>query len=585
MNNKSFIFGFLVTTIIGFSGFIAIYNYQRPVSQPGYVSGDRNTIATLNQINNSTNPKEYINYEPDASLIKLRESRIGQNIMTDFGQQAEIKRYKTFATANDPLANQWWETNLNTPNTIWDMPEPIKQTIVAVVDTGFALKHEDLQDRYYNNAGEKGSANEEANSDLNCTDQGNILDMSCNNVDDNVDGIVDNESGPTTYQNPSLYNCSDQSKPLDKSCNRLDDDNNGYIDDVKGWDFVNSDPNPQAGELRQADDVNTYHGTMVAGIVGASANNSKGIAGIDWNAKILPLQVLDDDGYGDSMTVSKAIKYATDQKADVINISLGTDAPDIIILEAIEYAYDKGVIVVASAGNDGCDCMVWPARYDITLSVGSYQENGTRSSFSSYGQALDIMAPGSNIKSTNYTSAYPTNTYASGSGTSFSAPVISGLISIIRANEPNITPLQLTALVTEMANKNINANQHKTTQHGYGTINPTNLKDRILNPKIFEQIYSFSNVTNGGVFYGNKNIASIYACPNNGAGTTNLYKSTKDKYFYSTNQTDLRLANKNGYTNALEANACILMPKDKTNTIREINLSTETSNQSIKSLL
>ena len=585
MNNKSFIFGFLVTTIIGFSSFIAMYNYQRPKTQPVYVSGNSNTIATINQLHNSTNPKEFINYEPDASLIKLRESRIGQNIMTDFGQQAEIKRYKTFATANDPLANQWWETNLNAPNTIWDMPNPNKQTLVAIIDTGFALKHEDLQGSYFNNFGEIGTASEEATSDLNCTDQGMILDMTCNNVDDNVDGIVDNELGPTTYQNPSLYNCSDQSKSFDKSCNRLDDDNNGYVDDVKGWDFVNSDPSPQAGELRQADNVNTYHGTMVAGIVGASANNSKGIAGIDWNTKILPLQVLDDDGYGDSITVSKAIKYATDQKADVINISLGTDAPDIIILEAIEYAYDKGVVVVASAGNDGCDCMVWPARYDITLSVGSYQENGLRSSFSSYGQTLDVIAPGSNIKSTSYNSTYPINAYASGSGTSFSAPIVTGLVSIIKAHEPSISPLQLSALITEMANKNINNNQHSSLQHGFGAIDTNNIKDRILNPLNFEQIYSFSDVTNGGIFYGNKKVSNVYACPNNILGTTNLYKSSKDKFFYSINQTDLRLANKNGYSNILETNACVLMPKDNANTIREINLSSETSNQSIKSLL
>lgn len=513
-----------------------------------------------------------------------RQEKIGKEITTDFGIKAPIKKYTTTAVPNDPNTGQWWETTLDTNNTVWAMPVPQKQTLLAVVDTGFAMKHEEFDGRLYENPGEVGTTSAEEPSDLNCTDQALPLDMACNNVDDDVDGVIDNESGVTTYENPSIYNCTDLAVALDKRCNMIDDDSNGYMDDVSGWDFVNGDPSPQAGELFEADNVSTYHGTMVAGIAAANANNSVGIAGVDWNTKILPLQSLDDDGYGDSITVGNAIIYATDMGADVINVSLGTDGPDIIILQAIEYAFERDVIVVASAGNDGCDCMVYPAKYDITLSVGSINQSLEKSSFSSYGSTLDIVAPGSSILTSSYNSSNGTNLYQYGSGTSFSAPVVSGLLTKLKGQLPSASPAQLAALVTEQANKSIMANQHKTNEFGYGLVSLSDSTNRSTIPNDYKQIYRYGPITNGGVFYGTGNQNSIISCEPGINGTTPVYKSSKSSSFYSINQTDLRYAKTNGFANATQFEACVLMPHDTVESAREINLTNETSNSSYKSL-
>jgi hypothetical protein len=511
------------------------------------------------------------------------KSRIGTVVTAPNGEKIVLKKYSV-ASPDDPFSTQWWHSAYSV-QTAWDLPATSKQTLLAIIDTGFALQHEELTGRLYTNSLEQGSATMEAPSLLNCTDQSLPLNAACNAVDDNVDGIIDNESGVVTYENPSLLNCTDQAVALDKSCNRIDDDANGYIDDITGWDFVNNDPSPQAGQINP-DGSSIRHGSMVAGIAAANANNAVGTAGIDWNTKILPLQSIDDDGYGDSLTVGDAIIYAADQGADVINMSLGSADPDPYILAAVEYAYSKGAVVVAASGNDGCNCMIYPARYDTTLSVGAEDEAGNRASFSSYGQTLDVMAPGVNITSSSFTKDFPLNSYGVGSGTSYAAPVVSGLLTKIKAQLPTASPTQLIALVTEKTTQNSTGNSFKTTEKGYGDISFTQSISRATTPKTFTQLYSFGSVTNGGLFSSTEFPVYVYACETGSVGTTPLFKATKTaNNFFSINPVDIRKAGASGYAMQQLFTGCIAQPHDTFESIRALQTAQEFTNISIKTLL
>ena len=141
------------------------------------------------------------------------------------------------------------------------------------------------------------------------------------------------------------------------------------------------------------------HGTHIAGTIAESTNNHIYMTGLAWGATIMPLRVLDSLGNGDSASIAKAIRYAADHKAQVINLSIefdthttARDIPDVIA--AIDYATRKGALVVAAAGNDAQDGVAYPARTANALAVGASTEHGCLSDFSDYGTGLDIVAPG-----------------------------------------------------------------------------------------------------------------------------------------------------------------------------------------------
>ena len=216
--------------------------------------------------------------------------------------------------------------------------------------------------------------------------------------------------------------------------NQIDDDNNGFIDDTAGWDFANKDNNP--------DDVHS-HGTHVAGTVAAISNNQLGIVGVAPQAKILPLKALGDTGSGSAFDIAKAIRYAADSGADVINMSLGGQGTSYTLASAIDYAVQRNVVVVVAAGNDNINSQYqYPANANGVISVGALQNyNGLdKSYFSNYGPDVDIFAPGSNIYS-----LAPNNGYSSKSGTSMAAPHIAGLAALIRSVQPGLSPASVRA--------------------------------------------------------------------------------------------------------------------------------------------
>lgn len=226
--------------------------------------------------------------------------------------------------------------------------------------------------------------------------------------------------------------------------NGKDDDNNGYIDDRWGWDFVSNSKNMTT--------LGT-HGTMVAGIIGSESNNNTGITGINWNIKLMPIITCDNNGCNDE-AIKKGIRYAVDNGADIINLSLGGEvfnyADD--YNEVIEYAFDRNVLVVIAAGNGDLEggigrnldiTKVSPVCNDsnqnMVLGVGAVDANNQLTSWSNYGVCADIYAPGEDIVSTAVP-AYSTLSgfYDSADGTSFSTPIISGIAALIKAKYPTI---------------------------------------------------------------------------------------------------------------------------------------------------
>ncbi|MCF7924862.1 MAG: S8 family serine peptidase, partial [Candidatus Izimaplasma sp.] len=169
------------------------------------------------------------------------------------------------------------------------------------------------------------------------------------------------------------------------------------------------------------------HGTNVAGIIAANRSNNLGVLGITDNIKLLIIKTneIGNETYYNS-DVAKGIIYAVDNGADIINLSLGSTSPDSAIEAAINYAYDNQVFVVAASGNDGEENNYYPAAYANTISVGSIDEDLNLSAFSNYGTFIDLVAPGSEIVTTNLN-----NGYAMVSGTSFSAPQVSAVLSLL----------------------------------------------------------------------------------------------------------------------------------------------------------
>lgn len=490
-----------------------------------------------------------------------------------------VREYQMSAMPSDPLANQWWAPHTNI-SAAWDIPRGPSPTLIAVVDTGFALQHEDLAGSWFVNTGESGVAAAEGPSLLNCTDRSLAVSASCNAIDDNSDGIVDNETGIATSENPSQLNCTAQSKPLAKDCNRIDDDSNGYIDDITGWDFANGDRSVATGET-DADGSGINHGTLVAGIAAAQANNTKGSAGIDAGATILPLQALDDDGFGTTVSVGNAIMYAAEQGADVINVSLGSFYPDDYVRLAIATAMQQGAVVVVSSGNDGCNCMSYPAAYPEVLAVGALDTTGLPATYSSWGTELDILAPGSQITGPGWSASNPTARYVTGNGTSFAAPLVAGLVSRVKSQQPSATPTQLMAALLETTNRmTLTSGSARSSTLGYGKVDALAATVRMTTPTAHAFAHSFSTGVSNFAGPNPEPDATFYAlsCLPERSTTTVFELKKHPQYFVTLSPIDRYRAEFEGYTATTIAQACISQPHDTFEAIRSLNTLAEFRN-------
>ncbi|MEI8409744.1 MULTISPECIES: S8 family serine peptidase [unclassified Kribbella] len=187
------------------------------------------------------------------------------------------------------------------------------------------------------------------------------------------------------------------------------------------------------------------HGTMTLGIIAASANNGIGVAGVGWSAKAMPVKVLAADGSGYDADIAEGITWATDHGAKVINMSLGGPGDNVVLHDAVKYAVSKGVVVVAAAGNDGSEEVQFPASYPEVIAVAATNASGALTSFSSYGDWVDIAAPGWDILSTGVRSMTPAgyDPYWYCTGTSCSAPIVAGVAALVKNRWPTFTPAQV----------------------------------------------------------------------------------------------------------------------------------------------
>ena len=208
---------------------------------------------------------------------------------------------------------------------------------------------------------------------------------------------------------------------------------------LPGYDFVNNDSNA-------ADD--NAHGTWVAGIIGANANDGYGIAGISWTDKILPVKIMNSAGSGDAADLTSGIIWAADHGATVINMSVGGFPATQYVQDAINYAWNKGVVLVGAAGNNGVQEDFFPAAFTNVVSVSATQVNDEFANWSSYGPKVDVSAPGASVQTTNCTvctygghDTWGDHTYIS--GTSFATPNVAGVLALIRARYPAYTPAQV----------------------------------------------------------------------------------------------------------------------------------------------
>ena len=188
------------------------------------------------------------------------------------------------------------------------------------------------------------------------------------------------------------------------------------------------------------------HGSHVAGIIASVANNGIGGSGVAPNAKILPIKVLDQAGSGDARDVAAGVRYAADNGAKVINLSLGGATESSSLSQAIAYANDKGALVVAAAGNGGAaDKPKWPASLDLTIAVTAVDPANNATSFDQRGDYIDIAAPGANIVST------AKGDYVTLSGTSMAAGFVAGAAALLFAAEPRVTNAQVRDILLRTA--------------------------------------------------------------------------------------------------------------------------------------
>jgi thermitase len=206
-----------------------------------------------------------------------------------------------------------------------------------------------------------------------------------------------------------------------------------------GWNFVksNSDTSDLLG-----------HGTAVAGTIAAAGNNGIGVAGVTWQSHVMPLVVVDENNLAAYSDIAAAIEYAADRGVRLMNISIGGPAPSSTLQSAVDYAWEKGALIFASAMNNGVSDASYPAACNHVMAVSATDTNDHLASFSNYGNWIAISAPGDSILTTTNGGGY-----AYWFGTSFASPIVAGVAALSLTVNPSLTNAELLTILETSADQ------------------------------------------------------------------------------------------------------------------------------------
>ncbi len=303
------------------------------------------------------------------------------------------------------------------------------------------------------------------------------------------------------------------------------------INFVEGYDFVTKKP-----ILPGSNSDDNGHGTLIAGILGATSNNNKGITGNNWYISIIPIKALDKTGKGDSASIAQGIVWAADHGAKIINLSVGGVgfSHDTALSDAIAYAFKKNIVIVAAAGNDTLSLgknldiePVYPICDDndanMVIGVTALDQNDQKPNFANYGKnCIDVSAPGKRILSTinldPATKKSAPDSYAYASGSSLAVPYVAGQAALILALHPGISNVQVRSLIISTADQidQLNLNNCQGSCFGYlgsGRINVKKSLDKSVNTQAFAEedlIYIVPTGMRLQILGGQKRIISNY---------------------------------------------------------------------------
>ena len=269
----------------------------------------------------------------------------------------------------------------------------------------------------------------------------NNMVTSIGRTDPLSDPYLNNQYGITITDTDDVWNIEEGSSLITVAIidTGIDTDHEEFVGRISTLSY-NVTTNTEGIAAVEDDDG---HGTMVAGVIGAIRGNNKGIAGITNNTLLMVIKANDDgvETFKES-NIIEAIYYAVDNGANVINLSLGSTYANPLTDEAIDYATEQGVLVVAASGNDGNDIPMYPASFENAISVSAVDSGQIVSTYSNFNEFVDIAAPGTQIYTTSMD-----NTYSSVSGTSFAAPHVSGIIALYLSAFPTATVSQIKTLL------------------------------------------------------------------------------------------------------------------------------------------
>jgi subtilisin family serine protease len=362
----------------------------------------------------------------DVVVLRMDDDRDPASIADDFQRSSRVvwaqpnHVFRTEYVPNDSFITDQWYLDKIQAFEAWDITTGDPSVLLGVIDTGIQWDHPDLRNVIWVNEAE---------------------DLNHNGTLDSLD------------------------------LNGVDDDGNGFVDDVIGWDFTDALPFPAYGDflVRDNDPYDEMgHGTAVAGIVVSQGNNLWGTAGVAHGCKLLCLRAGNSEGFLQEDDVAAAILYSLLMGVRAVNMSFGDHLVSPLLREIVQYASEQGLVMVCSAGNHGSDEIHYPSGYDQTICVGATGLNDEWASFSNVGSSLDLVAPGRQIFSTLLGNQWGLF-YGSGNGTSFSAPVVTGVVGLILSVNPSLDPEQVRDVLNSTADSL--GPSGWDIQYGHGRVN------------------------------------------------------------------------------------------------------------------